>query len=105
MTRLFAALSALVLAGVIFTGCGSPPEQAAPAAPAAGKAAGTIYICHMGADCGKSLVAAGQPLPSCCGKVMVKADAFCCDCGKTAFLQSGKPAPDCCGKAMKAVHP
>lgn len=102
MTRVFAALSVLALAGSAILGCGSQPEQAGPSTPAAQKA---TYICHMGADCGKADVAAGQPIPSCCGKVMVKANTFTCSCGKAVIGEAGKASPECCGKAMKKATP
>lgn len=100
MRALVAVLGVSVSAIV---GCGSPQESAA-SAPAA-KEVKTTYICHMGADCGKADVAAGEKVPSCCGKVMVKADTYSCSCGKTKIIAAGKPAPECCGAAMKKATP
>jgi hypothetical protein len=101
MSRFLAALSVLALAGATILGCGTQSDQSAPAAPAAKKASKSTFICHMGADCGKADVAAGENVPSCCGKVMVKADTFSCACGKTKIIEAGKPAPECCGASMK----
>lgn len=74
-------------------------EKAAATASPDGKA---TYICHMGADCGLSKVAAGEKIPACCGKEMVKADTFTCgSCNKQQIIAVGKPAPQCCGAPAK----
>ena len=105
MKRVLGAFTVLTLAGVAILGCSAPSDKSAPAASSDQKAVKATYICHMGAECGKSEVAAGQPIPSCCGKVMVKADTFSCSCGKTRIIEAGKPAPECCGAAMKKALP
>ena len=91
-------------------GCGS--EGARPAAGGSEKTAAAsadgkaTYICHMGADCGMSKVGAGEKIPSCCGKEMVKADTYsCASCGKPQIIAVGKPAPTCCGAPLKKATP
>ena len=101
MIRVITALWVFALAGTTILGCGSPQGQG----PAAQKSSNATYICHMGADCGQADVASGQPVPSCCGKVMVKADTFLCSCGKILICDAGKFGPECCGKAMKKAAP
>jgi len=104
MTKIMSMVAVLALAGTAMIGCGTQTEQAAAPASGAQKSGKTTYICHMGADCGKSDVAAGEKIPSCCGKVMVKADSFTCgSCGKSKICEAGKAAPECCGAAMKKV--
>ena len=102
MVRMMAALAVL---GIAMTGCGgsAEPEKAGSTGMSAPKAtAKATYICHMGADCGKADVAAGDKIPSCCGKVMVKAETFTCgSCGKSKICETGKGSPECCGAAMK----
>ena len=108
-------LTALVLgAGVMIAGCSAKPhEPAAASTPDSGAASApvsvtpgkTLYICHMGADCGKGEVGPGEKIPSCCGKEMVKAEIYRCRCGKTQVVAADKPAPVCCDAPMKKAQP
>ncbi len=105
MARILPAF--LFIVGLTIVGCESSSPQAGPASgtPAAGAAsAKATYICHMGADCGLSKVGPGDTIPSCCGKVMVKADTYTCgSCGKPKIVSCDKGTPECCGAAMKKV--
>jgi predicted small lipoprotein YifL len=108
MARVFPAL--LVIMALSVAGCGPKASQAKPPSgtekPAASAGAKETYICHMGADCGMSQVGPGDKIPSCCGKVMVKADTFTCpSCGKPKIVAADKGTPECCGAAMKKVQP
>jgi hypothetical protein len=93
-----------VLVMAVAAGCGSSAEKSGTSGASGEKGAKATYICHMGADCGKADVAAGQNVPSCCGKTMLKADTFTCSCGKTKIVNAGQPAPQCCGAAMKKAN-
>jgi hypothetical protein len=106
MARLLPAV--LFIVALTVAGCGSKAPQAGPSSgtekPAGAAGAKETYICHMGADCGQSLVGPGDKIPSCCGKVMVKADTYtCASCGKPKIVAQDKGTPECCGAAMKKV--